>query len=95
MFVIVANWYAKEGKADEVAALARQMVPHARAEPGCRLFMVNRSADDPRKFVLYEQFDDRAAFDAHTRTDAFKDLVVAKIVPLLETRVRDVYGLVE
>jgi hypothetical protein len=38
---------------------------------------------------------DRAAFEAHTATDSFKELVVGRIVPLLETRVREVYELVE
>jgi autoinducer 2-degrading protein len=95
MFVIAAQWYAKEGRHEEVAALAQQMIPGTRAEPGCRLFTVNQSADDPRKFLLYEQFVDRRAFEAHTATPAFKEIVVGKIVPLLETRVREVYELVE
>ena len=94
MFVIVAQWYAKPGKDDEVAVLVRGMIPVTRAEPGCRLFVVNRAVDDPRRFVLYEQFDDRAAFDAHTATPAFKDVVLGKIIPLLETRVREVFDLV-
>ena len=95
MFVIAAQWYAKEGKQDEVARLARLMIPHSRSEPGCKLFMVNRSADDPRRFLLYEQFADKAAFEAHTATQPFKDIVLGQIVPLLENRVRDIYGLVE
>jgi quinol monooxygenase YgiN len=95
MFVIAAQWYAKEGKEEEVADLVRQAIPRTRAEPGCRLFIVNRAVDDRRKFLLYEHFVDRAAFEAHTATDSFKDLVVGRIVPLLETRVRDVYELVE
>jgi quinol monooxygenase YgiN len=95
MFVIVAQWYAKDGKQDEVAALLAEMVPHSRAEPGCRLFVANRSTDDSRRFILYEQFTDRAAFEAHTATAAFKEIVVGQIVPLLETRVREVCEPVE
>jgi quinol monooxygenase YgiN len=94
MFVIAAQWYAKDGKADEVAALASRMIPHSRAEPGCRLFIVNRAVDDRRKFLLYEQFVDRAAFEAHTATPAFKEIVLGQILPLLETRVREIYELV-
>jgi quinol monooxygenase YgiN len=95
MFVIAAQWYAKEGKQDEVARLARLVIPLSRSEPGCRLFMVNQAADDPRKFLLYEQFVDKAAFEAHTKTQPFKDVVLGQIVPLLENRVRDIYELVE
>ncbi len=95
MFVIAAQWYAKDGREEEVAALVRQMIPLTRAEPGCRLFTVNRAVDDPRKFLLYEQFDDRAAFDAHVATANFKDIVVGRIVPLLETRAREIYEPIE
>jgi quinol monooxygenase YgiN len=95
MFVIVAQWYAKEGKEHDVAALAGQMIPHARAEAGCRVFMINQHVEDPRRFVLYEQFVDRAAFEAHTQTPAFKELVLGRIVPLLEKREREVFRSIE
>jgi quinol monooxygenase YgiN len=57
--------------------------------------MANRSVEEPRRFVLYEQFDDRAAFDAHLATDSFKVNVAGRILPLLESRVRHVCDLVE
>lgn len=40
----------------------------AKVEPGCRRFDVLEPKDDPDRVVLYEIYDDRAAFDAHTRT---------------------------
>ena len=95
MYVIVARWYAHEGKDDEVAEVLRTAIPNSRSEPGCRLFMANRCVDDPRRFVMYEQFDDRAAFDAHLQTDSFKTNVVERILPLLESRSREIYDLVE
>ena len=95
MFVIVAEWLVKEGKDDEVAAVLRTAVRNSRAEPGCVLFMANRSTENPRKFVLYEQFRDRAAFDAHLETESFKENVLGRILPLLETRVRGIYDVIE
>ena len=59
MFVVVAQWYAKAGADDEIAEVLKTAIRNSRAEPGCVLFMANRSVDDPRKFVLYEQFADR------------------------------------
>ena len=95
MFVIVAHWYAKEGKDDEIAEILRTAIRNTRPEPGCILFMANRVVEDPRRFILYEQFTDRAAFDAHLATDSFKENVLGRIVPLLESRMRDVCEVIE
>jgi len=95
MFVVMAQWYAKAGADNEIAEVLKTAVRNSRAEPGCVLFMANRSVDDPRKFLLYEQFVDKAAFDAHLVTDSFKENVSGRILPLLESRVREVCELIE
>lgn len=95
MFVVSAQYYAKEGKADEIVAILKQMIPISRAEPGCALYTVNRSVDDPRKLLLYEQYYDRSGYEAHMATEAFKENILGKVVPMLESRVRDFYDVVE
>src|SRR5690348_13571520 len=45
MFVVAAQYYAKQGKEDEIAAILRKMIPISSAEPGCALYTVNRSVD--------------------------------------------------
>ena len=95
MFVVVAQWYAKAGADDQVAEILQTAVRNSRAEPGCVLFMANRSLDEPRKFVLYEQFSDKAAFEAHLATDSFRENIIGGILPLLESRVREVCELIE
>jgi quinol monooxygenase YgiN len=95
MYIVAAQYYAKEGKADEIAAILQTMIRISRAEPGCVLYLVHRSIDDPRKFLLYEQYHDRAAYDAHMATDAFKEHILGKAVPMLESRIRDFYAIVE
>jgi quinol monooxygenase YgiN len=71
------------------------MIPISRAEPGCALYTVNRSVDDPRKFLLYEQYRDQSGYEAHMATDAFKENILGRVVPMLESRVRDFYYVVE
>jgi quinol monooxygenase YgiN len=95
MYVVAADYYAREGKADEIAAVLKKMIPISRAEPGCRLYMVNRSLEDPRKFLLYEQYVNEDGYKAHMATDAFKENILGKVVPMLETRVRHFYEVVE
>ena len=95
MFVVAARYYVKEGKEEEVLAVLRTMIPISRAEPGCALYTVNQSVDDPRKLLLYEQYHDRAGYEAHMATEAFKENILGRVVPMLESRERDFYEVVE
>ncbi|MSO56819.1 MAG: antibiotic biosynthesis monooxygenase [Acidobacteria bacterium] len=95
MYVVAAEYYTQEGKDKEIIAILRKMIPLSRAEPGCKLYMVNQSAEDPRKLLLYEQYVDEAGYKAHQATEAFKENILGKVVPMLETRVRTFYEVVE
>jgi quinol monooxygenase YgiN len=95
MYVVAAQYYTKEGKDNEVAQILQTMIPISRAEPGCALYIVNRSLDDPRKFLLYEHYHDKSGYEAHMATPAFKENILGKVVPMLESRVRDFYHVVE
>ncbi len=95
MYVVAAQYTVKEGKEQDVIAILKKMIPLSRAEPGCRLYMVNQSPDNPRKLLLYEQYVDKGGYEAHMATDAFKENILGKVVPMLESRVRDFYEVVE
>ena len=86
VYVVVARYLVMEGRDEEVAAHLREMAPHARSEAGCLHYAANRSAEEPRRFLLFEQYRDEAAFRAHTETEAFRRIVLAKIRPLLAER---------
>jgi autoinducer 2-degrading protein len=60
-------------------------------EAGCRQFDVCVDPSEPDRVVLYEVYDDRAAFDVHCRSEhfnAFNDataaMIVGKTVDLLQ-----------
>jgi autoinducer 2-degrading protein len=95
MYVVAAQYYAKEGKDNEIAEILKKMIPISRAEPGCAMYIINRSVDDPRKFLLYEQYHNKAGYEAHMATEPFKQNILGKIVPMLETRERAFYEVVE
>ncbi|GAB6876899.1 putative quinol monooxygenase [Thermaerobacter litoralis] len=95
MVVLVAEYRAKPGMGDRVEAALREMIRLTRQEPGCRLYQVNRSVDDPDRFLLYEVYEDEAALEAHRRTDHFRRIVEETVVPLLEQRERRFFRLVE
>jgi (4S)-4-hydroxy-5-phosphonooxypentane-2,3-dione isomerase len=87
-FVIVVDFHLKPGAK---AAFRRLIDENARTscreEPGCRRFDVLEPAGEGDRIVLYEIYDDRAAFDAHLKTRHFARfneesaaLVAAKVV---------------
>ena len=95
MYVVAARFTAKPGSEDEVARLLAEMTPHSLSEPECHMYIVNRLVDDPKVFLLYEQYTDAAGFAAHGETEAFKRIVAGQVVPLLDGRSREIFELVE
>lgn len=71
-FVIIVDFRLRPGSRDAFRRLIDEnAVASARGEPGCRRFDVLEPAGTPDQIVLYEIYDDRAAFDAHCRTAHF------------------------
>ncbi|KAL1413460.1 hypothetical protein Q8F55_001227 [Vanrija albida] len=44
------------------------------AEPGCSVYQGQRSTADPLEFLMYEEYDDKAAIDAHFASEYFGKL---------------------
>jgi quinol monooxygenase YgiN len=86
MLTVIAQYRARAGKGAEIARVLARHSTETRAEPGCVTFVAYRDPDDPDHFVLYEQYLDEAAFDAHRRSPHFAANVQRDIVPLLEHR---------
>jgi autoinducer 2-degrading protein len=66
------------------------MATVVRDEPDCLLFRVTRSPRDGDAFLLYEEYVDEGALEAHRRTPYFRDLIDGKVIPLLLEREREV-----
>jgi autoinducer 2-degrading protein len=71
-YVIVVDFRLKPGTKQAF----RQLIDaNARAscrdEPGCRRFDVVELPSEADRILLYEIYDDRAAFDAHVKTPHF------------------------
>jgi quinol monooxygenase YgiN len=95
MLVVIARYRVRPGRGDEVAALLGPHIAATRAEPGCLAFLVNRSMDDGDRFVLYEQYADEAAFQAHRVSPHFREIIDGRVVPLLDEREWGRYDLVQ
>lgn len=90
-FVLVARMTAKDGEQDRAAELIPKLVEATRQEPGNREYIAHRDPEDPRVFLMYEQYDDKAAFEAHGASDHFKELGIGQLFGLMENRERNFY----
>ncbi len=59
------------------------------------MYLPHRSLEDSTTFLLYEQYVDKAAFDAHMASDYFKRLLLGEAVSILESRRRGIYATLE
>lgn len=91
MLALIARYRTQPGQGDAVEALLREMmVAVGRDEPDCLLYRVTRSPRDGEEFLLYEEYVDEGALEAHRRTPHFRDLIESQVVPLLLRREREV-----
>ncbi len=68
-YVIIAEFEVPAASREEFLELCRyDSTSSVRDEPGCRQFDALTIDDAPDAVVLYEVYDDKAAFDAHLQT---------------------------
>ena len=91
--LVVALWEAKQGEADNVAAILERFLPEAQREEGAKLFLISRAKENPAQFLFYELFRDEAAFKAHQESAHFKTYIAGQALPLLAKRERAQYSL--
>jgi quinol monooxygenase YgiN len=91
--LVVAQWEAKEGQADAVAAILRRFLPEAQNDPGAKLFLIGQGRYNPAQFLFYEYFVDEAALAAHLASGYFETLITKEALPLLSKRERSQYFL--
>ena len=65
---VVARIKARDGRQDEVREELLGLVWPTRKEPGCINYDLHQSHDDPTLFVFYENWESKAALDAHSRS---------------------------
>lgn len=90
-FVLVVRMRAKEGEAGRALEVVRELATETRQEPGCEAYVPCVDPDDPRSLIFYEQYVDKAAFEAHGASDHFQRLAVGQLWDLLESRERSFF----
>jgi quinol monooxygenase YgiN len=90
-YTLVVRMTAPEGEQDRAEELIRRLGEASRQEPGVVHYIAHRDPEDPRVFLMYEQYRDKAAFEAHGATDHFKEIALGELFPLMEERRREIY----
>ena len=70
----------------EVAATVALLATESRREPGCISYIAHQVQDDPDTIVIYEQYKDPAALDAHRATEHFRKYAIGGIFQKMKER---------
>ena len=77
MFVNAVDLDILPAERDNFLVAIKENGAAAAKEPGCKRFDILNLASDPNHFLLYEVYDNEAAFKAHRETEHFKKYIAA------------------
>jgi quinol monooxygenase YgiN len=95
MVVLLVQFTVISGREHEAQTFIQKMQEHTRREPGCRIYLGHRSTENSRHFILYEQYDDKAALDAHRAAPYFRDYITNGLGKLMESVTRELFQPIE
>ncbi|MGX9712958.1 putative quinol monooxygenase [Janthinobacterium lividum] len=75
--IVVATIDAQADHIDAVRAALEAVVPPSRAESGCLRYELHLDNKIPTRFIMLEEWADKAALTAHYATPHFLTLVAA------------------
>lgn len=77
MIVVHAEFPIDPDRRDEAIDLMGEVAEHSRAEDGVIEYEIATDIDDPNLFRFTEQYEDEAAFGAHTESEHFAEIAAA------------------
>lgn len=81
-----AKWQVREGQLENVVLLLKEAVAKSSAEKGNLKYQIFQGNENENTLMLFEEYIDKEALDFHRNSPHFQEIVVQKIVPLLENR---------
>jgi quinol monooxygenase YgiN len=80
---LTAEFRVLPGHEAQVRELVTELTAHVRSEPGNLLFLPHVREDDPRHYVVFEEYVDDAAFRSHLAQEHGR-VFNATVAPLIE-----------
>ena len=91
MICLNVKLLAKAGEEQKIAGLFPALQAESRKEPGCLMYVVHQHAEEPRRFLVYEQYRDEEALAVHRNSHHFQHYATRQIYPLVESREAELY----
>jgi quinol monooxygenase YgiN len=86
-YAVIAHYRCAAQDAALIREALLTMRQHTLKEPGNLAYEVHAEAGaGPSAFILYEQYTDRAAFDAHAASEHFAEHILGTVRPRLTQR---------
>jgi quinol monooxygenase YgiN len=73
----------------EIAEILRALTLASRQEPGCANYVPHTVHGDPDTVVIYEQYADQQALEAHQGSEHFKRYAVGGLYQKMRDRARE------
>ena len=71
---------------DRVTEILRNLALASRNEPGCVTYVPHHVDGDPETVLIYEQYRDQEALDAHRASSHFRQYAVGGLYQLMKER---------
>jgi len=92
MICVAVTYVVLPNREEEAIELFIRLTEASLEEHGCRMYQVHRSRQEPRRFFLYEQYDDEAALQAHRASPHFEQYVQRGLFRIIESRTPDTWA---
>lgn len=82
---VVRMRFAPEDR-ERVTEALRPLTEASRREPGCVTYIPHELAEDPNTILIYEQFRDSAAQEAHRNSAHFREYAIGGLYQWMRER---------
>jgi quinol monooxygenase YgiN len=77
--------FASEDR-EKVQLAVRHLAEASRREPGCVTYVPTELADNPNMVLIFEQYKDDAALEAHRASGHFRDFAIGGLYQWMKER---------
>ena len=91
MLILTVHVTIKAGHEDEVIGPFQKLEAATQREPGCVAYVVQRSRENKRRYLVYEQYKDEAALEAHRNSEHFKEYATNGFYRFVEDRKAELF----
>ncbi len=83
---VFATWKVKEGQVDNVLNLLKTVHDESIKEEDNLFYKIHQGNSDTNTIILFEGYTNEKAIEDHRNSAYFQEIVLGKIVPLLDNR---------